>query len=61
MRQEFLAVRTPQANQVRDLLTEFGLVIPVGIRSIKRKLLASVGDAKLFHNVMQPIIDYYAK
>jgi hypothetical protein len=33
VRQEFLAVRTPQASQIRELLTEFGLVIPVGIRS----------------------------
>src|ERR1022692_2794041 len=33
-RQGFVAARTSQANQIRGLLAEFGLVIPVGIRSI---------------------------
>ena len=37
-RQGFVAARTAQANQIRGLLTEFGLVIPAGIRCIERKL-----------------------
>src|SRR3984885_14915857 len=37
-RQGFVTERTAQANQIRGLLTEFGLVIPVGIRCIERKL-----------------------
>src|SRR5271170_657903 len=36
-RQGFVAARTAQANQIRGLLTEFGLVIPAGIRCIERK------------------------
>jgi transposase len=37
-RQGFVVERTAQANQIRGLLTEFGLVIPMGIRSLERKL-----------------------
>src|ERR1700676_2332089 len=37
-RQGFVTARTAQANQVRGLLAEFGLVIPAGIRCIERKL-----------------------
>jgi transposase len=35
VRQGFVAARTAQANQIRGLLAEFGLVIPVGIRCIE--------------------------
>ena len=35
-RQGFVAARTAQANQIRGLLAEFGIVIPKGIRSIER-------------------------
>src|SRR5450755_2737906 len=38
VRQGFVTARTAQANQIRGLLAEFGLVIPIGIRSIERKL-----------------------
>ena len=44
-RQGFVAARTAQANQIRGLLAEFGLVIPVGIRSIERKLPEFLEDA----------------
>jgi transposase len=37
-RKGFVIERTAQANQIRGLLSEFGLVMPVGIRSIERKL-----------------------
>src|ERR1039457_1086679 len=44
-RQGFVAARTAQANQIRGLLAEFGLVIPIGIRSIERKLPEFLEDA----------------
>jgi transposase len=45
-RKGFVIERTAQANQIRGLLTEFGLVIPVGIRSIARKLPELLEDAE---------------
>src|SRR5471032_1169896 len=45
-RQGFVIERTAQANQIRGLLTEFGLVIPVGIRSLERKLPDILEDAE---------------
>jgi transposase len=45
-RQGFVAARTAQANQIRGLLAEFGLVIPVGIRCIERKLPEFLEDAE---------------
>jgi transposase len=45
-RQGFVIERTAQANQIRGLLTEFGLVIPVGIRSLERKLPEILEDAE---------------
>jgi transposase len=45
-RKGFVIERTAQANQIRGLLTEFGLVIPVGIRSIGRKLPEFLEDAE---------------
>jgi transposase len=45
-RQGFVAARTAQANQIRGLLTEFGLVIPAGIRCIERKLPEFLEDAE---------------
>jgi transposase len=45
-RQGFVIERTAQANQIRGLLTEFGLVIPVGIRCIERKLPEFLEDAE---------------
>jgi len=32
----FVAAHTAQANQIRGLLAEFGLVIPMGIGAIER-------------------------
>ena len=45
-RQGFVAARTAQANQIRGLLAEFGLVIPVGIRCIERKVPEFLEDAE---------------
>jgi transposase len=38
VRQSFLKVRTAQANQIRGLLAEFGVIIPQGIAHIARRL-----------------------
>jgi transposase len=45
-RQGFVIERTAQVNQIRGLLAEFGLVIPVGIRSIESKLPEILEDAE---------------
>ena len=45
-RQGFVAARTAQANQIRGFLGEFGLVMPVGIRSLERKLPEFLEDAE---------------
>src|ERR1017187_2712567 len=45
-RQGFVTGRTAQANQIRGFLTEFGLVMPVGIRSIKSKVPEMLEDAE---------------
>lgn len=45
VRQGFVKARTAQANQIRGLLAEFGLVIPVGIANITRRVPALIEDA----------------
>jgi transposase len=45
-RQGFVTERTAQANQIRGLLSEFGLVMPVGIRCIGSKLPEILEDAE---------------
>lgn len=45
-RQGFVIARTAQVNQIRGLLAEFGLIMPVGIRSIERKLPEILEDAE---------------
>ena len=37
-RQGFVKARTAQANQIRGLLSEFGIVIPQGIKSIAKRM-----------------------
>lgn len=46
-RQAFVKARTAQANQIRGLLGEFGLIIPVGILNLAKRvpaLLENAGD-----------------
>ena len=46
-RQGFVKARTAQANQIRGLLAEFGIIIPQGIRHIAKQLpeiLENVGN-----------------
>lgn len=44
-RQGFVKARTAQANQIRGLLSEFGLVIPVGISHIATRVPSLLEDA----------------
>jgi transposase len=44
-RQSFVTARTAQANQIRGLLAEFGLVIPQGLAALQHQLPSLLGDA----------------
>jgi transposase len=57
-RQGFVKARTAQANQIRGLLAEFGIVIPQGIGSIVRRLPEILEDGEndllgLFRQLLQ--------
>lgn len=45
-RQSFVKARTAQANQIRGLLGEFGLVLPQGIRHIANRLPELIEEAE---------------
>ena len=45
-RQGFVKARTTQANQIRGLLTEYGLVIPQGIGQIAKRLPVVLEDGE---------------
>lgn len=45
-RQGFVKSRTAQANQIRGLLSEFGIVIPKGISSIAKRMPDILEDAE---------------
>jgi transposase len=45
-RQGFVWARTAQSNQIRGLLTEFGIVIPKRISALREKLPAILEDAE---------------
>jgi transposase len=45
VRQGFVKARTAQANQIRGLLGEFGLVIPRGIRNVAKRVPELLEDA----------------
>jgi len=45
-RQGFVKARTAQANQIRGLLSEFGIVIPQGIRAIGKRMPDILEDAE---------------
>lgn len=45
-RQGFVKARTAQANQIRGLLAEYGIVIPQGISHIARRLPAILEDGE---------------
>ena len=45
-RQSFVTARTAQANQIRGLLAEFGLVVPKGLASLQQRLPDILEDAE---------------
>ena len=45
-RQGFVKARTAQSNQIRGLLSEFGIVIPQGIRSIMNQMPEILEDGE---------------
>ena len=45
VRQGFVKARTSQANQIRGLLSEFGIVIPQGIAHIAKRVPELIEDA----------------
>jgi transposase len=45
-RQGFVKARTAQANQIRGLLSEFGIVIPQGIRTITKQVPEILEDGE---------------
>ncbi len=45
-RQSFVKARTAQGNQIRGLLSEFGIVIPQGIRSIMKQIPEILEDGE---------------
>jgi transposase len=61
VRQSFLKVRTAQANQIRGLLAEFGVIIPQGIAHIARRLPEIMEKADLpdsFRVLLQRLYDH---
>jgi transposase len=42
----FVIERTAQANQIRGILAEFGMVIPIGIRSVVQKVPELLEDGE---------------
>lgn len=45
-RQGFVKARTAQSNQIRGLLSEFGIVMPQGIHSIMKRMPEMLEDSE---------------
>src|SRR6478609_6840348 len=45
VRQGFVKARTAQANQIRSLLGEFGLILPAGISHVAKRVPSLLEDA----------------
>lgn len=63
VRQSFVKARTAQANQIRGLLAEFGLIIPKGIAHIARRVPELIEDGAnelpgSFRQLMQRLVDH---
>ena len=63
VRQGFVKARTAQANQIRGLLAEFGLVVPKGIAYIKGTVPDLIEDASVdlpgaFRLLMQRLLEH---
>jgi len=62
-RQGFVKARTAQANQIRGLLAEYGIVIPQGIRNIPKRLPVILDDGEsdlpgVFRQLLQRLGDH---
>ncbi|MGF6972826.1 transposase [Paraburkholderia sp. JPY465] len=62
-RQGFVSARTAQANQIRGLLSEYGIVIPQGIAHIAGCVPEIIEDASnelpgLFRQLIQRLMDH---
>lgn len=47
VRQGFIKARTAQANQIRGLLGEFGLIVPQGIAHVSQRVVDLIEDASV--------------
>jgi transposase len=64
-RQGFVTERTAQGNQIRGLLAEFGLVVPKGMATLKRRLPEILDDAEnglpgSFRDLLRTLADHLA-
>ncbi len=62
-RQGFVKARTAQANQIRGLLTEYGITIPQGISHVSRRIPEILEDGdnelpRLFRQLLQRLGDH---
>lgn len=65
VRQGFVTARTAQANQIRGLLAEFGIVLPKGISAVRTQLLERVEQAAdtlpaVFLDLMRRLYEHFA-
>jgi transposase len=63
VRQGFVRARTAQANQIRGLLSEFGIVVPQGIAHLARRVPELIEDATneftaSFRLLIQRLLDH---
>jgi transposase len=63
VRQGFVRARTAQANQIRSLLGEFGLIMPQGIANVTKRVPALIEDAievlpAAFRNLVHRLLEH---
>lgn len=63
VRQEFVKARTAQANQIRGLLTEYGLIVPKGIAYITQRVPALIEEASnelpgIFRTLIERLLEH---
>lgn len=64
VRQGWIKARTAQANQIRGLLSEFGLIVPQGIGHITSRVPAILDEAKdelpgAFHELVLRLLEHF--
>jgi transposase len=64
VRQGWIKARTAQANQIRGLLSEFGLIVPEGIGHITRRVPSLLDEAKdelpgAFHELVLRLLEHF--